>query len=102
MEAVQRTGTQAVFHNNQRYMNNREEDSYKPTWQRQRARREIHSPTQAQRYLGLHGITQHLFRPDANIHLSASPNSSLSRLGGRRAYMRGEVLRRQIESFFCT
>lgn len=40
----------------------RAEVSHEPTRQRERAMRGFNSPTQAQRFLTLHGLTQNLFR----------------------------------------
>ena len=60
--AAHRTMTPTVNHINQVYANNRAEVSHEPTRQQERAMRRFNSPTQAQRFLTLHGLTQNLFR----------------------------------------
>jgi putative transposase len=56
-----------VKHISQVYANNRAEVSHEPTRQRERAMRGFNSPTQAQRFLTLHGLTQNLFRVDRHL-----------------------------------
>ena len=51
-----------VNHLNQVYANNRAEVSHEPTRQQERHMRGFNSPTQAQKFLTLHGLTQNLFR----------------------------------------
>jgi putative transposase len=61
-DAAHRTIMPSVQHINHVYANNRAEVSHEPTRQRERAMRGFNSPTQAQRFLTLHGLTQNLFR----------------------------------------
>jgi len=61
-DAVHRTIMPTVTHLNHVYANNRAEVSHEPTRQRERHMRRFFSPTQAQRFLTLHGLTQNLFR----------------------------------------
>jgi len=61
-DAAHRTIMPSVKHLNHVYANNRAEGSHEPTRQRERAMRGFNSPTQAQRFLTLHGLTQNLFR----------------------------------------
>ncbi len=51
-----------VEHINHVYANNRAEVSHQPTRQQEYHMRGFASPTQAQRFLTLHGLTQNLFR----------------------------------------
>ncbi len=60
--AAHRTIMPTVNHINHIYANNRVEVSHQPTRQRERAMRGFTSPTQAQRFLTMHGLTQNLFR----------------------------------------
>ncbi len=60
--AAHRTIMPTVHHINHIYANNRAEVSHQPTRQRERAMRGFTSPTQAQRFLIMHGLTQNLFR----------------------------------------
>jgi len=61
-DAAHRTIMPSVNHSNHVYANNRAAVSHEPTRQRERARRGFNSPTQAQRFLTLQGLTQNLFR----------------------------------------
>ncbi len=61
-DAAHRTIMPSVNHINHVYANNRAEVSQEPTRQQERAMRGFKSPTQAQRFLTLHGLTQNLFR----------------------------------------
>ena len=61
-DAAHRTMMPTVSHINQVYANNRAEVSHEPTRQRERHMRGFSSPTQAQQFLTLHGLTQNLFR----------------------------------------
>jgi putative transposase len=61
-DAAHRTMMPTGNHLNHVYANNRAEGSHEPTRQRERAMRGFTSPTQAQRFLTLHGLTQNLFR----------------------------------------
>jgi putative transposase len=60
--AAHRTIMPTVQHINPVYANNRAEVSHEPTRQRERHMRGFSTPTQAQRFLTLHGLTQNLFR----------------------------------------
>ncbi len=61
-DAAHRTIIPSVHHINHVYANNRAEVSHEPMRQRERAMRGFTFPTQAQRFLTLHGLTQNLFR----------------------------------------
>jgi putative transposase len=76
-DAAHRTIMPAVNHINHVYANNRVEVSHEPTRQRERAMRGFNSPTQAQRFLTLHGLTQNLFR--VGRHLLQAVNYRLLR-----------------------
>jgi putative transposase len=52
-----------VEHRQHRYLNNRAENSHRPTRQQERQMREFKSPHQAQRFLSAHGPIASLFRP---------------------------------------
>ena len=60
--AAHRTVIPGAIHDNRQYANNRAEVSHPPTRQRERSRRRFKSPTQAQGFLTMHGLTQNLFR----------------------------------------
>ena len=75
--AAHRTIMPTVTHINHVYANNRVEVSHEPTRQRERAMRGFNSPTQAQRFLTLHGLTQNLFR--VGRHLLQAVNYRLLR-----------------------
>ncbi len=60
--AAHRTVIPSVIHDTTRDADNRAEGSHQPTRQRERSMRQFTSPTQAQRLLTIHGLTQHLFR----------------------------------------
>lgn len=51
-----------VDHSHHVHTNNRAEVSHEPTRQRERHRRGVPTPTQAQRFLTLHGLAQNWFR----------------------------------------
>ena len=76
-DAAHRTIMPSVNHINHVYANNRAEVSHEPTRQRERAMRGFNSPTQAQRFLTLHGLTQNLFR--VGRHLMQAVNYRLLR-----------------------
>ncbi len=67
----------SVNHINHVYTNNRGEVSHEPTGQRERVMRGSNSPTQAQRFLTLHGLTQNPFR--VGRHLVQAINYRLLR-----------------------
>jgi len=60
--AAHRTVMSGVIHDNRQYANNRAEVSHQSTRQRERYMRRFKSPTQAQGFLTMHGLTQNLFR----------------------------------------
>jgi putative transposase len=61
--AAKREVLPSVEHRQHRYLNNRAENSYQPTRQRERRMGRFKSPGQAQRFLAAYGpIVQH-FRP---------------------------------------
>ena len=60
--AAHRTVMPSVVHSTEKYENNRAEISHQPTRQRQRQMRKFKSPSQAQRFLSVHGLVQNLFR----------------------------------------
>ncbi len=76
-DAAHRTIMSTVHHINHVYANNRAEVSHEPTRQRERHMRRFFSPTQAQRFLTLHGLTQNLFR--LGRHLMQAVNYRLLR-----------------------
>ena len=61
----------SVVHETRSYANNRVEVSHQPTRQRERQMRRFKSRSQAQRFLSLHGVIQHLFRLGRH-HLGAA------------------------------
>ena len=61
-DAAHRTIMPSVNHLNDVYANNRAEVSHQPTRQQEYHMRGFSSPTQAQQFLTLHGLTQNLFR----------------------------------------
>ena len=75
--AAHRTIMPTVNHINHIYANNRAEVSHQTTRQRERAMRGFTSPTQAQRFLIMHGLTQNLFR--VGRHLLQAVNYRLLR-----------------------
>jgi len=60
--AAHRTVMPEVLHSTARYENNRAEVSHQPTRQRERQMRRFKSPTNAQRFLSVHGVVGNLFR----------------------------------------
>ena len=71
-DAAHRTVMPIVHHKNHVYANNRAEVSHEPTRQRERHMRRFSSPTQAQRFLTLHGLTQNLFRLGRHLMQAAN------------------------------
>ena len=67
----------AVPHETHPYANNRAEASHQPTRQRERQMRRFKSPSQAQRFLSLHGLVQDLFR--FGRHLLRATNARMFR-----------------------
>ena len=60
--SAHRTVMPGVLHSTARYENNRAEVSHQLTRQRERQMRRFKSPTQAQRFLSVHGVVGNLFR----------------------------------------
>ena len=75
--AAHRTVMPGVLHDNRQYANNRAEGSHQPTRQRERYMRRFKSPTQAQRFLTMHGLTRNLFR--VGRHLLQAVNHRILR-----------------------
>jgi len=67
----------SVPHDTRQYASNRAEVSHQHTRQRERQMRRFTSPSQAQRFLTLHGLVQNLFR--FGRHLLRSANARLFR-----------------------
>jgi putative transposase len=76
-DGAHRTIMPTVHHINHGYANNPAEVSHEPTRQRERHMRRFSSPTQAQQFLTLHGLTQNLFR--LGCHLMQAVNYRLLR-----------------------
>jgi putative transposase len=76
-DAAHRTIMPTTKHINTVYANNRGEASHQPTRQQEYDMRGFSSPTQAQRFLTLHGLTQNLFR--LGRHLLQAVNYRLLR-----------------------
>jgi putative transposase len=51
-----------VMHDDDKWQNNRAENSHQPTRQQERQMRRFKSPGQAQRFLSVHGSINNLFR----------------------------------------
>ncbi len=66
-----------VRHQTRRYLNNRAENSHRPTRRRERQMQRFKSPFQAQRFLSAHGIIYGHFRP--RRHLMAASGYRRSR-----------------------
>jgi putative transposase len=60
-----------VIHDNDKWQNNRAENSHQPTRQRERQRRRFNSAGQAQRFLSAHGPINNLF-PVGRHHMKAA------------------------------
>ena len=75
--AAHRTVMPSVIHDNRQYANNRVEVSHQPTRQRERDMRRFKSPTQAQGFFLMHGLTQNLFR--VGRHLLQAVNHRILR-----------------------
>ena len=56
-----------VRHRTSRYLNNRAENSHRPTRRRERQMQRFKSPEQAQRFLSAHGIIYGHFRPRRHL-----------------------------------
>ncbi|MBV8505580.1 MAG: IS6 family transposase [Alphaproteobacteria bacterium] len=56
-----------VRHRTSRYLNNRAENSHRPTRRRERQMQRFKSPTQAQRFLSAHGMIYGHFRPRRHL-----------------------------------
>ena len=76
--AAHRSVMPSVVHSTEQYANNRAEVSHQPTRLRERQMRRFKSPTQAQRFLSLHGLVGNLFR--VGRHLLRAKHYRLLRL----------------------
>ena len=76
--AAHRSVMPSVVHSTEQYANNRAEVSHQPTRLRERQMRRFKSPTQAQRFLSLHGLVGNLFR--VGRHLLRAKHYRLFRL----------------------
>jgi putative transposase len=56
-----------VRHRTSRYLNNRAENSHRPTRRRERQMQRFKSPEQAQRFLSSHAMTYGHFRPRGHL-----------------------------------
>jgi putative transposase len=61
-----------VRHRTSRYLNNRAENSHRPTRRRERQMQRFKSPGQAQRFLSTHGIIYGHFRPRRHLMAAAA------------------------------
>ena len=73
-----------VRHRTSRYLNNRAENSHRPTRRRERQMQRFKSPFQAQRFLSAHGIIYGHFRP--RRHLMAASGYRRSRASAFRIW----------------
>ena len=76
--AAHRSVMPSVVHSTEQYANNRAEVSHQPTRLRERQMRRFKSPTQAQRFLSLHGLVGNLFH--VGRHLLRAKHYRLFRL----------------------
>jgi putative transposase len=60
-----------VRHRTSRYLNNRAENSHRPTRRRERQMQRFKSPEQAQRFLGAHAFIYGHFRPRRHLMTAA-------------------------------
>src|SRR5204863_5479606 len=60
-----------VKHRSSRYLNNRAENSHRPTRRRERQMQRFKSPEQAQRFLSAHGMIYGHFRPRRHLMSAA-------------------------------
>jgi putative transposase len=60
-----------VRHRTSRYLNNRAENSHRPTRRRERQMRRFESPGQAQRFLSPHAMIYGHFRPRRHLMTAA-------------------------------
>jgi putative transposase len=73
-----------VRHRTSRYLNNRAENSHRPTRRRERQMQRFKSPQQAQRFLSAHGILYGHFRP--RRHLMTAGNYRRARAKAFRVW----------------
>lgn len=73
-----------VRHRTSRYLNNRAENSHRPTRRRERQMQRFKSPRQAQRFLSAHGIIYGHFRP--RRHLMVAPDYQRARAAAFRVW----------------
>jgi putative transposase len=69
--AAQRDVLPDVRHRTSRYLNNRAENSHRPTRRRERQMQRFKSPEQAQRFLSAHGVIYGHFRPRRHLMTAA-------------------------------
>jgi putative transposase len=69
--AAQRAIIPDVRHRTSRYLNNRAENSHRPTRRRERQMQKFKSPGQAQRFLSAHGMIYGHFRPRRHLMTAA-------------------------------
>ncbi len=70
--AAKRSTMPSVVHDTSQYANNRAEVSHQSTRQREGQTRRFKSPSQAQRFLSVHGVIGNLFRVGRHLVSSAS------------------------------
>ena len=75
-----------VRHRTGRHLNNRAENSHRPTRRRERQMQRFKSPGQAQRFLSAHGMIYGHFRP--RRHLMTADQYRRARAGAFRAWRR--------------
>jgi putative transposase len=68
-----------VKHRTSRHLNNRAENSHRPTRRRERQMQRFKSPEQAQRFLSSHMMIYGHFRPRRHLHCAARSAARLSR-----------------------
>jgi putative transposase len=69
--AARRAVMPDVRHRTSRYLNNRAENSHRPTRRRERQMQKFKSPCQAQRFLSAHGMIYGHFRPRRHLMTAA-------------------------------
>jgi putative transposase len=78
-----------VRHRTSRWLNNRAENSHRPTRRRERQMQRFKSPAQAQRFLSAHGMIYGHFRPRRHLMTTAGPAPRCSGSGDRRRASHG-------------
>jgi len=82
--AAKREVLPKVRHRTSRYLNNRAENSHRPTRRRERQMQRFKSPRQAQRFLSAHGFIYGHFRP--RRHLMRAPDYRRARTNAFRIW----------------